>query len=174
MGRPFGLAFCPPFDVDSAGFLEVFDGAVADIMDDVVARLTATEAFDPAGVGWGAKLEVLFPEAAGPAAAAEYLGSTEATIADLDFMVRDGRYALTLAVRDPDPRSRGLALSQLESIARNALSNVPLGGSCQPFFCRLKEDAAADSSLPEGRRRLVGSFRYAIEDDSARDESDDS
>jgi hypothetical protein len=153
------------------------DATVSLVLDDAVARLLATAAFGPddgsSCVGWGAGMDILFPEAVGVAAAIEYAGSTETPIADDDFRVRDGRYTLTLAVREEDPRTRVAALDQLSAIARDALSNVPLGGICQPFFCRLNTDAPAAASLPEGRLAINGTFRYTIDDDADRDELGD-
>jgi hypothetical protein len=139
------------------------------VLDDVVARLLATHAFEE--VAWGANLELLFPESSYPAAAVEYVGTTEAPISDIDFMTNDGRYTLTIAVKADDMRGRSAALRALAATARNALSGVSLAGICQPYFCRLREDGPLDATPPEARLRLVGSYRYTIEDDDSRDDS---
>lgn len=139
------------------------------VLDDVVARLLATHAFEE--VAWGASLELLFPESSYPAAAVEYAGTAEAPISDIDFMIKDGRYTLTIAARGEDMRGRSAALQALAATARNALSGVSLAGICQPYFCRLREDGTAAATPPEARLRLVGSYRYTIEDDDSRDDS---
>jgi len=147
------------------------------ILDDVVARLAATGVFGEqdgsARVGWGATLEVLFPEQSGPAAAVEYLGKTESPVCDVDFLIVDGRYSLTLAVIGQEPRERGVLLAELAGIARDVLSNVMLGGICQPYFCRLREDTPTAAGHPEGRLRLAGTYRYTVIDDLSRDETGD-
>lgn len=141
------------------------------VLDDVVARLLATRAFQDAA--WGASLELLFPEASYPAAAVEYAGTAENPVSDLDFLVKDGRYTLTIAARGEDMRGRSATLQALAATARNALSGVSLAGICQPYFCRLRVDGPAAATPPEARIRLDGSYRYTIEDDDSRDESDD-
>lgn len=172
MIAPFGVTLWPPFDFGTSVVTPDVPEVVGrdwDILDDVVRRLRSLDLFGD--VAWGASLELLFPSAEYPAAAVEYQGTTEATISDVDYMVKDGLYSLTLAVRDHDMRRRSAALQALAATARNALSGVSLADVCQPYFCRLKVDGPVDATPPESRLRLSGSYRYAIPDDFSRDES---
>jgi len=146
------------------------------ILDDIVARLVGTGDFGPPedpSASWGAKLEVLEPEAASPAAAVEATGGEEQPLADNDFGIYKGTFAVTVAVREDDIRERGGRLGQLEMACRNALANVVLAGVTQPWFTRLGAAVPVETPHPEGRIRMAGTYRFAVDGDSSRDESDD-
>ena len=95
------------------------------------------------------------------------------SVAQLALMREAGLVVAQALSEMRDAVAPGVSTLELDGIARDVLSNVMLGGICQPYFCRLREDAPTAAGHPEGRLRLAGTYRYTVIDDLSRDETGD-
>lgn len=163
----------PLFDDGSPNIIVIPDvvGRDADIIDDVIDRLTSTGQF--AGVYWGE-----LPELRGrPAellamATVEPASWNETDEFDDEFdyqSVVKGTFLLTLFTRDKDPRTRDRILDLLRTAAANAINEQSLAGITIPGLTILRNGKYLPANNPERRMSIVGEYAYFVNGPTGHD-----
>jgi hypothetical protein len=146
----------------------------ADVIRDVIDRLTITGSFD--GVYWGELPERRGRPADVLAMAVVEPDSWAETDEFDDFSdyqsVPRNTFKLTLMTRNPDPETRDRSLDRLACVARNAVNEQSLAGVTIPGLTILRRGKWSPASNPERRMTIIGEYAYFVDGASAHNTDD--
>jgi len=142
----------------------------SDVYDDVVARLTATNAFT----------QVTFGEAlsAGPTpsddqylVAVTHQRGDELDDVDPVEIVRRVQAKIEISVRIEDPQERAKVLDRLQNTVKRTLNGVSLGSLTLPAWTMVRNDTLATANHPNQVCTLNFEFSYLISGYSGHDDT---
>lgn len=184
MLQPLAIGLGGTFQILSIGTLDpLFDdglgptiipesvGRDADVIDDVIDRLTATGQF--AGVYWGELPEVRGRPAEQIAMATVEPASwneTDEFDDETDYQsVVKATFLLTLFTRSPDARTRDRSLDLLRTAAANAINEQSLAGITIPGLTILRNGKYLPANNPERRMTIIGEYAYFVDGPTGHD-----